>query len=195
MARLPLPDSTSGSMATTAPAARNLNGDGQVTGTSEAPASPRLLKFDGKRPVPTEERIRTKPFDRNRPLGGGAERDIFRCFKIFPAEEKAFLTFWASKRSTNGFLSYNEDGHLTFHISATQVPDLVYLGICRLGTLEHNAQWVQVCDRDGYSWLTQLDYQNCASLPAHMYDTTGRPLAADTTGTARIESSRHTDFD
>ncbi|KAF1954103.1 hypothetical protein CC80DRAFT_506532 [Byssothecium circinans] len=125
--------------------------------------------------------ICTKPFDQWRPRGGGAERDIFRYFKIFPIEEAAFLTLWAAKRPTSGYLSHDENGTLVFRISSTHLSELATMGISGVNSVvpDVDAQWLQVCDREGASWLTQFRHRDIRHFPSELFDTTGRPITAN----------------
>ncbi|KAF2646619.1 hypothetical protein P280DRAFT_464822 [Massarina eburnea CBS 473.64] len=129
----------------------------------------------GKRPVQPNEPVYTKPFDQRRPLGGGAEKDIFRYFKIFPAEEAAFLTSFATKRPMNAYISHDDGGTLIFRISSANLSELAVMGISgtNCAVPDPDAQWLQVCDREGVSWLTQFRYTDFTNVPSELYDTTG----------------------
>jgi hypothetical protein len=96
-----------------------------------------------------------KPFDRWRPIGGGAEHDIFRRFKILATEQEAFLIYWARKSSGRGILSHDETGTLIFRISSANISDLADMHIGRSDGQDNNPQWLHVYDQEGVSWLTQ----------------------------------------
>lgn len=104
-----------------------------------------------------------KPFDHWKPLGGGAEHDIFRRFKILATEEEAFLIYWAKKSSGKGILSHDETGTLIFRISSANISDLADMHIGRSDGPDHKAQWLHVYDNEGVSWLTQSTKTNQAS--------------------------------
>ena len=123
----------------------------------------------------------TKPFEQWRPLGGGSERDIFHYYKIFPVEEEAFLTFWAAKRPIGGYLSHDDNGTLVFRISSAHLPGLSAIGISGIDSLipDVDAQWLQVCDGEGISWLTRFCFEDRERFPSELYDTAGRSLTAN----------------
>jgi hypothetical protein len=96
-----------------------------------------------------------KPFDRWRPIGGGTEQDIFQRFKISATEEAAFLMYWAEMSSGRSILSHDEDGNLIIRINPADISELADLRIGGLDTMDGKAQWLQVYDQEGVSWLTQ----------------------------------------
>jgi hypothetical protein len=127
--------------------------------------------------IQPKEPVFTKPFDLWRPLGGGAHRDIFRYFKICPAEEQAFLVFYASKRLTNGFVSHDEGGILVFRVSSAHLSELAGLGISCTNTSTQDYEWFQVCDGEGISWLTQAGCTDMEKLPSELHTTAGQPVS------------------
>jgi hypothetical protein len=94
-----------------------------------------------------------KPFDRWKPVGGGAEHDIFRRFKILANDEVAFLIHWANKSSGKGIISHDESGTLIFRISSAHISDLAGMHISRSDAPDNKAQWTHAYDQDGISWL------------------------------------------
>jgi hypothetical protein len=120
-----------------------------------------------------------RPFDRWRPVGGGAECDIFRRFKILTAEEEAFLVHWARMSSDRGILSRDETGTLIFRISSKNLSDLNKLRIGRSDRPDLETEWLHVYDEEGVSWLTQFACTEPVQFPTAMYDSIGRPLLAN----------------
>ncbi|KAF2021372.1 hypothetical protein BU24DRAFT_487807 [Aaosphaeria arxii CBS 175.79] len=100
-----------------------------------------------------------KPFDRFVLKGGGAQHDIFRRFKIRPAEEEDFLIHWSQNRVNSGIFSRDEGGTLEFRISSSDASNLSKLGIGgREGCFKSGVQWTHVYDEEGVSWLTQVHW-------------------------------------
>lgn len=118
------------------------------------------------------------PFDRWRPIGGGAEQDIFRRFNVRFSEEADFLTYWSEKRLSTGIFARDNHGTLVFRISSAHLAELTELEIGNPGNWSRSARWLHVYDSKGVSWLTQLRRADLDAFP-ETFDGTGQPLQRD----------------
>ncbi|PSN75331.1 hypothetical protein BS50DRAFT_582033 [Corynespora cassiicola Philippines] len=150
---------------------------------NQSPTSPILpsasLRTLAAGNLPHASIFAAKPFDSFRPLGGGAQRDIFRRFKILASEEEEFLLYWARQSLKSGIFCRDEDGVLVFRISPADLSGLKACGIGRSDMQAHcNAQWLMVYDEEGVSWLTRFRCIDLENFPT-IYDTSGQPIRAN----------------
>lgn len=165
------------------PAVKATASDGHATQSdptfSPAPSTTTPHTVGTKTPIST----RAKSLDRWRPTGGGAEHDIFQSFKIAAIEAAAFLTYWVNTSSSIGILSRDEDGTLLFHINPANIPELAGMHIGRQQGPDRKAQWLQVYDQEGVSWLTQSAYTGLAPSSTETHYATGsNPLSTNNLG-------------
>jgi hypothetical protein len=136
---------------------------------SNSPAQRTLIKSPPLKPeqYPTElgpgQTVYGTPFDKFRPLGGGAGQDIFRRFNIRAAEEADFLTCWAETRASAGIFARDATGTLAFRISSANLMNLN--NELDIGT-------------PGTSWLTQFRLVDIEALP-EIFNIAGKPLQHD----------------
>jgi hypothetical protein len=149
---------------------------------SNSPAQKSLVKNPLLNPeqYPTElgpgNTVYGTPFDKFRPLGGGAGQDIFRRFNIRAAEEADFLTYWVETRASAGIFARDATGSLVFRISSANLTDLnSELDIGTPGTPSQCARWIHVYDAEGTSWLTQFRLVDIEGLP-EIFDSAGKPV-------------------
>jgi hypothetical protein len=152
---------------------------------SNSPAQRTLIKSPPLKPeqYPTElgpgQTVYGTPFDKFRPLGGGAGQDIFRRFNIRAAEEADFLTCWAETRASAGIFARDATGTLAFRISSANLMNLNNeLDIGTPGTPSQCARWIHVYDAEGTSWLTQFRLVDIEALP-EIFNIAGKPLQHD----------------
>lgn len=120
-----------------------------------------------------EETVFGSPFDRFRPLGGGADGDIFRRYYIRAAEEADFLTHWVETRTSVGIFARDGSGTLVFRISSASLTG--FNDELNIGSLHQSARWTHVYDAEGASWLTQFRSVDVAALPK-IFDLNGQPV-------------------
>ncbi|KAF2788237.1 hypothetical protein K505DRAFT_329069 [Melanomma pulvis-pyrius CBS 109.77] len=102
-----------------------------------------------------------KPFDRFKPVGGGASADIFRRFKIHKSEEEYFIVHWVRQPSSPGFLTRDANGALVFRVSSSDISGLSALGIGSADLDVGGVEWTHIYDEEGVSWLSRcrgIDY-------------------------------------
>ncbi|KAF9737411.1 hypothetical protein PMIN06_001185 [Paraphaeosphaeria minitans] len=116
------------------------------------------------------------PFDKFRPLGGGADGDLFRRFNIRAAEEADFLTYWVVTRASTGIFTRDPAGILAFRISSANLADLN--NELDIGAPGQHARWIHVYDAEGTSWLTQFRQVDIEAL-AEIFDRAGKPVQHD----------------
>ncbi|KAF2705805.1 hypothetical protein K504DRAFT_505540 [Pleomassaria siparia CBS 279.74] len=125
---------------------------------STAPNDPSISRMAAPQATPQDSnptlnyKKYAKPFDRFKPLGGGADGDIFRCFKVPRMEEELFIIHWVRQPLSFGFLARDETGTLVFRVSSSDVSRLSMFGIGNPGS---QAEWSHVYDPQGISWLTR----------------------------------------
>lgn len=130
-------------------------------------------------PTGSEETVYGAPFDKFRPLGGGADGDLFRRFNIRAAEEAGFLMYWALTRASAGIFTRDAAGILVFRVSLANLADLnSELDIGTPGPLRQHARWLHVYDAEGTSWLTQFRQVDIGELP-RIFDSAGKPVRHD----------------
>ncbi|KAL1596998.1 hypothetical protein SLS60_008580 [Paraconiothyrium brasiliense] len=150
-----------------------------INNPTQSPSVKEQSRKPGQYPTETMgagETVYGTPFDRFRPLGGGADGDLFRRYHIGAAEEADFLTYWAETRTSAGIFARDATGTLVFRISTTNLADVNNeLDIGRPGAADQYARWIHVYDAEGTSWLTQFRRIDLETLPK-IFDGAGKPV-------------------
>ncbi|KAF2448650.1 hypothetical protein P171DRAFT_440983 [Karstenula rhodostoma CBS 690.94] len=123
-----------------------------------------------------EQMVYGAPFEKFRPVGGGADGDLFRRFNVRAAEEADFLTYWAVTRASTGIFTRDATGILAFRISSADLNNELDIGTP--GTPRRFARWIHVYDAEGTSWLTQFRQVDIEALPK-IFDSAGKPVQHD----------------